>query len=110
MMEGPTTSNENSIEYFDEAITTTELSDQSSTREYDFKKSEKSAFLNQIFLIFMILKNQKNLIQKRSAMDPAVQRAKQVMRNILTTLQDMPVLTRFMIGHITRNRASKVNE
>ena len=66
-------------------------------------------------------------------MDPEVQRiANKVMRNILNTLQDMQVLTQFMIGmviyfsilrqndrvdditlmkgHITQNRALKVNE
>ena len=41
-MEVPTTSNENSIEYFDEAIATIGLPGQSSTREYDIKKLEKS--------------------------------------------------------------------
>ena len=39
MMEVPTTSNENSIEYLDEAITTT-LPGQTSTRENDIKNSE----------------------------------------------------------------------
>ena len=66
-------------------------------------------------------------------MDPEVQRiANKVMRNILNTLQDMQVLTQFMIGmviyfsivnendrvdditlmkgHITQNRVLKVNE
>ena len=42
MMEVPTTSNENLIEYFDEAITTIEFPGQTSTRENDIKKSEKS--------------------------------------------------------------------
>ena len=42
MMKVPTTSNENLIEYSDEAITTIELPGQTSTRENDIKKSEKS--------------------------------------------------------------------